>query len=339
MCSASSHPQNKSGLKLIPGIGPGIERRLNNADVYTFAQLAALSPKDLTRELHGVGISNARLQDWIERARQLAAEENEELTQQAEEHVDLFAAPVQEVNSIAFAIEDIVEDKLVAENLNPQNYKQYINFLVELWLREDNSVRRTRVTQLQDHSETAWSGWESQKLINFIVESATLSQPVDTSSIAKTQVDLASIPSHQGTRVDNPSQIQATALLYSGVQLTEMRVTTLESHTPTHILTSHQPFHVHLVLDLSKIDMPLGTPLYYSAEVFSKDLSRGVHQLVGAHQDRLMLAEQVSIDIVGKPLKPGPYRFEAAVRLTEYPGSVSKFQLMAFLDGGGFQVY
>jgi hypothetical protein len=123
------------------------------------------------------------------------------------------------------------------------------------------------------------------------------------------------------------------------LQLKEMKVTKMENPHPTHILDSSQPFHVHLALDLSKIDAPPGTPMGYSAEVFAKDLSRGTHLTVGTDQGELLLTERASIEIDGKPLQPGPYRLEAAVRLTQHPGAASRSRLMAFLDGGGFQVY
>lgn len=50
----------KDDLKVIKGIGPAIERKLNNAGIYTFAALAQLSPKQLEEIL---GSQIRRLQD------------------------------------------------------------------------------------------------------------------------------------------------------------------------------------------------------------------------------------------------------------------------------------
>ena len=62
-------------FKLIKGIGPAIERRLNEAGVTTFAQLAALSPDGLATIVEGAGVSSDRIvrQDWIGRAGELAS--------------------------------------------------------------------------------------------------------------------------------------------------------------------------------------------------------------------------------------------------------------------------
>ena len=50
----------KDNLKVIKGVGPAIEKKLNNAGVYTFAALAALTKKDLENIL---GSQVKRLQD------------------------------------------------------------------------------------------------------------------------------------------------------------------------------------------------------------------------------------------------------------------------------------
>lgn len=63
-------------FKLIPGIGPAIERRLHHAGVTTYAQLAALSPEDvvsLTDNVGGLSAQRIIKQDWIGRANELAS--------------------------------------------------------------------------------------------------------------------------------------------------------------------------------------------------------------------------------------------------------------------------
>lgn len=62
----------KDNLKVIKGIGPAIEKKLNNAGIYTFAALAALTKKDLENIL---GNQVKRLQDendLLAQARKLA---------------------------------------------------------------------------------------------------------------------------------------------------------------------------------------------------------------------------------------------------------------------------
>jgi hypothetical protein len=64
-------------LKLINGIGPAVERRLHGVSIYTYAQLAALSPADIAASVAGLsGLTAERIskQDWIGQARRLASE-------------------------------------------------------------------------------------------------------------------------------------------------------------------------------------------------------------------------------------------------------------------------
>ena len=67
--------EQKDDLKIIRGIGPAIERKLNNAGIFTFAALSNLSTRDLENIL---GPQVKRLQnenDLIAQAKQLAESE------------------------------------------------------------------------------------------------------------------------------------------------------------------------------------------------------------------------------------------------------------------------
>jgi predicted flap endonuclease-1-like 5' DNA nuclease len=75
--SMAVKPPNTDDLKLINGIGPGVESRLHGVGIYTFAQLAALSPADIAASVSGLaGLTTERIikQDWIGQARKLALE-------------------------------------------------------------------------------------------------------------------------------------------------------------------------------------------------------------------------------------------------------------------------
>src|SRR6185312_6576595 len=68
-------PPETDDLKLIYGIGPAVEQRLHGVGVYTFAQLAALSPADIAAsvsDLAGLTAERILKQDWIGQARRLA---------------------------------------------------------------------------------------------------------------------------------------------------------------------------------------------------------------------------------------------------------------------------
>jgi predicted flap endonuclease-1-like 5' DNA nuclease len=73
----AAEPQRIDDLKLINGIGPAVEKRLNDVGIVAFAQLAALSPADIAAvvaDLAGLSAERIIKQDWLGQARELAAE-------------------------------------------------------------------------------------------------------------------------------------------------------------------------------------------------------------------------------------------------------------------------
>src|SRR6266516_8143900 len=88
----AAEPPRIDNLRLINGIGPAVEKRLNGVGIFTFAQLAALSPADIAAAVADIaGLSAERIvkQDWIGQARKLAAESTS-----SEAHKDFETAAV-----------------------------------------------------------------------------------------------------------------------------------------------------------------------------------------------------------------------------------------------------
>ena len=63
----------KDDLKLINGIGPALEKRLNDTGIYTFADLVQLTPEELEARLGNP--RRVATADLIEQARELARQE------------------------------------------------------------------------------------------------------------------------------------------------------------------------------------------------------------------------------------------------------------------------
>lgn len=69
-------PPETDDLQIINGIGPAVEHRLHGVGIFTFAQLAALSPADIAASVATItGLTAERIirQNWIGQARHLAA--------------------------------------------------------------------------------------------------------------------------------------------------------------------------------------------------------------------------------------------------------------------------
>jgi predicted flap endonuclease-1-like 5' DNA nuclease len=73
--SRGEEPPERDDLRLINGIGSVVERRLNGIGIYTYAQLAALSPADIAAAVGSTGVlTSERIikEDWIGQARKRA---------------------------------------------------------------------------------------------------------------------------------------------------------------------------------------------------------------------------------------------------------------------------
>ena len=69
-------PPEADDLQVINGIGPAVEHRLHGVGIFTFAQLAALSPADIAAsvaDLTGLTAERIIRQNWVGQARRLAS--------------------------------------------------------------------------------------------------------------------------------------------------------------------------------------------------------------------------------------------------------------------------
>lgn len=66
-------PPRKDDLKLISGVGPGLEKKLQDAGITTYAQIAKLTEREITElETHVVKFAGRiKRDDWIGQAKQL----------------------------------------------------------------------------------------------------------------------------------------------------------------------------------------------------------------------------------------------------------------------------
>jgi hypothetical protein len=146
-------------LKQIRGIGPGIENRLREAQIFTYAQSLPKTQKpgqpparvdrvnsraDYPAKLgwsgSAAGYLAERQKDSLAKAQYLEDENDEDGS---------------------------VEERLPVENRS-EDRNHLVNFSVELWLNEKNDVLRTRVLHIQNRAETAWRGSGEQRLLDFL---------------------------------------------------------------------------------------------------------------------------------------------------------------------------
>ena len=69
--TADSPPVTTDDLILIKGIGSILAKRLHKAGIYSYNQLAVLSPDALAEKVSGLSAKHITRQDWIGQARAL----------------------------------------------------------------------------------------------------------------------------------------------------------------------------------------------------------------------------------------------------------------------------
>jgi hypothetical protein len=99
----AAEPPRIDDLKLINGIGPAVEKRLNGVGIFTFAQLANLPPTDVAAAVAGlIGLSTEHIikQDWIGQAHRLATESTSSAAHKDFEPAAVPPAPAEHLQAI-----------------------------------------------------------------------------------------------------------------------------------------------------------------------------------------------------------------------------------------------
>jgi hypothetical protein len=345
MSTGSSHSAESDDFKLIHGIGPAIEKRLHAVNIRTYAQLAAQTPDDLVDILQGLaGISRIRIaqQDWMGNARQLAGHpaEKQSISNPDKKNKKMVEVAADEDGASSGEKPDI-------GFLDSPYQKHYSNFTVELWLDKTNQVHRTRVLHVQDRNETAWPGWDGQKLLGFIMTRIGMPDISASQTRAAISHEPGQIPEIPGKPIpiSLPGEISPVTkkldAFTKSIHLQKVEIMMEDSATPSRILRSGDPLHIRLSLrlpqDLPRFSATQNACVEYSAEVFAECLNTGARSMIGNQQGSLLLSEGAGIDLYGQALSTGAYRLEAIVSLSQITKDRSHPQ-MAFLDGGVIQV-
>ena len=147
--SRALEPPEIDDLKRIHGVSPAVERRLHGVGIYTYAQLAALSPADIAASVAGLsGLTAERIirQDWIGQARKLATSSKPTESQKQDE--------------------------------NQADHQHYATFTLELLLDKDNTALRAYIKHNESGAEDIWDGWQDAQLTGFFVQCAGLNIPL-----------------------------------------------------------------------------------------------------------------------------------------------------------------
>jgi hypothetical protein len=305
-------------FKLVHGIGPGIEARLHETGIRTYAQLSVMSPEmvvSVLGKMIGLSIQRVIDQDWVGQARALAAQKQPAADPDAE-----------------------------------GGRQHYATFAVELLLDEDNSVRRTRTVYIQSKMEDTRAGWDPNRLLDFIIQQAGLETPrPDRFNLLQTEAP-ATVEAAKISEIpiqDNFSPLQAEAPTtiepkkISGIpRLKPARIITGLETKHGRILGKDEPFEIILPFDLVDVNLPGHTEIEYKLNLNAKVLGVGSRLKLGEAQGTFELSKENEVSLKSQGLKEGVYRIQ--VDLTLNPSLLepeSPVMQIATMDGGLLQIY
>src|SRR5215469_11541315 len=301
----------RDDLTCIAGIGPETVRRLNEAGIRTYAELAECSTGEIAKVLPGPSTLLWRcINGWRHRAQELAK-----------------------------------GTAMPPERGGPAvgNGQHYESFIVRVLLNDDGSIRDTRMEHIGTGEVKRWAGWEHDAMLRFIKEAAAptappvlLAAPVGPldaephpeslpESVAEpgaaSQVDPISQPSVTARAPTTPSPSaqpeasqEAAGSAAADASPPGLLAPIVRLRPDRTLLRAAQPFAVTLSLDLTKV-APQSERLIYSAAVVARQLGGRSGRTLARPSGLLKVAGTTTITIDAGRLPPGTYRLEAAVSL------------------------
>jgi hypothetical protein len=307
---ASEQPADD--LRAVKGIGRETARRLHDAGLGTFIDLARHSASEIATKAH-VPVPRVEREDWIGQARELAERSSRTGAEGSETAID--------------------------------DAEHRESFILRLTLDDDNKVIRTLVTHVRSEREAPpWAGWDTAQLLEFLSEYCDLGEKAEATPTGGTVASAASVGDPEPARqaiaaTGKPELAPLTPPPPSEVWLRELEVVSATSGAPQRSLNAGEPFAVRLAFDLQGAEAVSRAPLAYTASIFARTMgeSRRQPETVGEDAGTLEGTGRAILEVRSTGLPPGTYRLEGTLRLRD-PDSTRPRRL-ATLKGGLLQVY
>jgi hypothetical protein len=302
---ASEQPADD--LRAVRGIGRETARRLHDAGVRSFADLARHSPSEIATKA-SVKKSRVEGEDWTGQARELAKRSSPTGAEGAETAID------------------------EAEHRE--------SFILRLTLDDDNKVIRTLVTHVRSEREAPpWAGWDTAKLLEFLSEYCDLGEEAEARPTGGTVPSAALVGEPEPARPaiaaeGEPEPAPLTPPPQREVGPREFEVVSADTGTSQWSLKAGEPFAVRLAFDPQVAEESGQELLTYAVSIFATTLgeSRRRTETVGEDAGKLRGTGLATLVVPSTGLPPGTYRLEGAVRLLE-PDSARPRRLVT-LKGG-----
>ena len=271
--------QRRDDFRKIVGIGPKSERRLHDAGILTYQDLAARSPEQLA-EVTGVSAGRIASDDWIGQARPLAGP---------------------------------------PDTLSSEPSQHYASFHIELLLDVDDSVRRTKVHHHQSGKDFTWAGWDEDRLLALLrkhIPPTASGQPTEAIDL-QSSAPLAASRSETAPSGIQPETVSPPiGPIPSDLRIEEF--TPIREGERTYNWGRDEPISVRLTLRVNRAKPLSDTSLDFTAEITARSMLGDSRRWpVDTAQGTIRQGEPLSIEPTGPPLPRGLYRLETAVLI--YP--------------------
>jgi hypothetical protein len=345
--SGGSSPRDGEGddFTRISGIGKALDRRLHQAGVNTYADLAGLNPEEIAALLaEPVAVRPGRIgdEDWTGQAARLAEE-----------------AATAGTGAAAGEARDVVTPAgrgVCADSPEPPAADatglHYQSFVVRILLHEsDGRIASTTVQHVGSGTERRWPGLDKPALLDFI--SAFLSPDPAAALPARPsdgpgenrgpEVPAPRPPGEQAVQLEEepvgrPAHAEAASRVAaegsaspppaSSSMPGEVSLTVARD---PRVPRSGEPFKVSITLDLTDVETPAEARVRFSAIVLARPLNGAAPQVVSQGKG-IIPADTPLITLHSAGLPAGTYRLEAMVELIESHGRAR--DLVASMEGG-----
>ena len=280
-------PRTADDLQKITGIGPVLAKRLREAGITSYRDLATIPAERIAELLGGGGgISVERItsQDWVGQAQRLA-------------------------------------DNATAD---PPEHQRYATFHVELLIDSDGGVRRTKVRHYQTDSEDSWAGWDQEQLSAVITGRAglTFTQVSPGRSGARGGSGRAGVlgpVAGPGKSQGHPPLPKAAPSRQPSppphIHVDGPRLTGAGPHR--NFRRENQPFQVLVKVKAESADATRPDDLDFTVEIMSRTVGNGAQHLLGTVRKVITVGQPFEAGLTVPPLPPGLHTLHAVV--TAYP--------------------
>jgi hypothetical protein len=282
-----AQPRTADDLQKITGIGPVLAKRLREAGITSYQDLATIRAERIAELLGGGGgISVERItsQDWAGQAQRLAG----------------------------------------SATANPLEHQRYATFHVELLIDSDGEVRRTKVRHYQTDSEDNWAGWDQEQLAAVIAGRAglTFTQVSPGGSGTRNgsgRADVREPATGPGISHGYPPRPKAAP----SRQPSPPPHIHVDGPRPTgagpqrNFRNENQPFQVLVTVRAEPADATSPDDLDLSVEIMSRTAGTGIQHLLGTVRKIIDVAQPFDAELTVPPLPPGLHTLHAVV--TVYP--------------------